>query len=292
MYALKLAPHDVPATTQPVPAPREPRATVRRYERQDFTGADAYVASILATRLTGERSERDPVSGFAYSTGGRFPWDLIRCAAMLSQRGIRAALGDDIARRLDWLLALDQRRERLDRAAARKASRAARRAHVDVMGGMCTSFERTYLGRWPETHSTHHGAGTTSQQWRTGYLGQHGGVMSADEAEAAFRPLLVGEWIRVQAGWSSGQCGSPPFGEWIPGHQDPIPAGILLLKQSGMDPAWIACGSSYVLVPMDAAAHDQFANLRQLAAVRAEVYSATIPTRGEAIRVACPRLTP
>lgn len=295
MYALRLAPHEAPATTPIEAAPRQPRATVRRYE-QGHSGSDAYRASLLAQRLQAAQQpieDGGPWDGYAYG----WPWDVTRCAAMLSQRGIRAALGDDIARRLDWLMAGDLRRASKARAAQRLRWRADRRAHVAAMGGMPTSGERTYLRQWPEVWGTHRGSGTTSQQRDRGYRAGDDTVMSADEAEGVMRPMLVGEWRRVRAAYRPGYMSPPPCGGWVRGYYDPIPDGILLHYHDDWQMFGLPSGSigyREILVPVDAEARDQLTNLRQLAEIGERPYASwrsNPPARLEAMQIACPILT-
>ena len=298
MCALRFAPHEAPATTRPEARPeaatRQPRSTVRRYERQEHTGSDAYRASLLAERLTAPTTtDIGPWDGY----GAGWPWDITRCAAMLSQRGIRAALGEDIARRLDWLMTGDQRRAVKARSAQRLRWRAERRAHVAAMGGMPTSGERTYLRSWPEAWSTHRGSGTTSQQRTRGYRAADDAVMSADEAETALRPLLLGEWRRVRASYCPGYMSPPPCGGWVRGYSHPIPAGILLQHYDGWEMFGLPQGSRghrAILVPMDQDAREQLANLRQLADLGERPYISRRPPhppRLEVMQIACPILT-
>lgn len=289
MYALRLAPHDAPATTQTEASPSHARPTVRRYDQREHTGADAYRASLLAQRLTASAdtaTDIGPWDGY----GAGWPWDIDRCAAMLSQRGIRAALGEDIARRLDWLMAGDQRRATKARTARRLRWRAGRRVHVAAMGGMPTAGERTYLRQWPEAWRTHRGSGTTSQQRRHGYRAADDTVMSADDAETALRLMLVGEWCRVRASYCPGYMSPPPCGGWVRGYAHPIPAGILLQHYDGWEMFGLPQGSvghREILVPVDQEAREQLANLRQIADLGERPYTPR-PARLDAMRLASP----
>jgi len=238
-----------------MPAAPSAKPAVRVYSAETFTGDDARIASSLATRIA---------SG-VWSHGLSVGRDL------LTIPGVRSALGERLAARLDFLAAGDSAREA---KAVRKAdaARTARSAALIASWGDAGTLAPS-LTEWPRVRHTQSGTWSIT---RRGHGVAHSDAEGRDyatttEVEAAYRRVLIGQWERVGSdfGWVRGGFGYPPGQD----RAVALPRGVVIDYGDSWTSA--ACGTHVtLLIPVDAEAREQMEWLEELVAMAGAAYGA------------------
>lgn len=241
MFALALA---------TIPAPPVPSPSVQVYP-EPHTGEDARRACLLANR----------------ASDGSWPWPVEDCAPILAQRGVRAALGETLASRLDFLLAGD--RARVAKEERRYA--AARLACQRSWG--CSGDVADSLRAWPRARIQHDGPSANKRGLYAAFEDCDGRPLDRGQVEEAYRAVLVGTWQRAYShyGWVRGGYGMPPGSDAA----TPTPRGIIVSHRS----YWTPDGASTaltILVPMDDEARQQMVWLEEMTTMRRRAHGAML----------------